>query len=727
MTRSGSNRECWPSCWRRAICRRIPRLHSLRLRSVASVSRRDVVLLTHPRSLLGAEVVAAARALGEEEGVRVFAIAIDSRGRLELAELRRGLAVVLARSRIDLVAPECLPQPEPTPVDRPIRMVWKGCFESIGFPFQTGVLDAFETSANAVLSSFDFDEAGGRILIVGRHGLLFSCLIDGTEAEILPRPRVGNTVVNFRRAAIGVAGGFVLEAFCDERRFLAHYDFPGRTCNLHEIHDVPSEISWLYYRDLHAVAGLPADRDRPAGAIDLGETPEKAATSSRANRAAARANAGVRPYPLTVSRVWTSPSMPRQDRPAFPALRLESATGTLQFDSGTGSESAVTPLVDGQPALRGCQLVRALQGGDVLAILVEGLAEPALYFLSVSTGSVLGLFSVPTRPGGGAFALSRDGERLARSLDGRRLELRDVPGDQPPFLVTPAENLWIHFATLGRSCLLIRQFDLSGPRRPRLSWLLRWDQGRLDPLAYLGDSSIFDSLGGVVAVSRSVPTGNHGLGYDPERFVQMIESRGLRILIDRYNHLAVLGRGGELVCMMFVSFHEFAAWLPDGTVLGDRRLIGGEATPGAAGRIAARSRTRGGRRRELAMTIQVPFHLRRRSNSEAAVALYLPSREPRDLVALLRSPRARSARPRVRPRGGVPARARAAAHGSDARRGPPALAWRRPCTSRSTPSWFRRCSTTRRAVWYATGGWCFRRAAARFCLIGTLRSRGMTS
>ena len=57
--------------------------------------------------------------------------------------------------------------------------------------------------------------------------------------------------------------------------------------------------------------------------------------------------------------------------------------------------------------------------------------------------------------------------------------------------------------------------------------------------------------------------------------MQMIESRGLRILIDRYNHLVVLGRGGELVCMMFVSGREFAAWLPDGTVLGpspaDRR------------------------------------------------------------------------------------------------------------------------------------------------------------
>ncbi len=120
---------------------------------------------------------------------------------------------------------------------------------------------------------------------------------------------------------------------------------------------------------------------------------------------------------------------------------------------------------------------------------------------------------------------------------------------------------------------------------------------------------------------------------DPERFVQMIESRGLRILIDRYNHVVVLGRLGELICMMFVSFHAFAAWLPDGTVFGDRRLIGGEPTPGRWRADRGRAQTGGGRGWGSVMTIQVPFQLRRRSRTEPAEALLIPSRDPRVLVA----------------------------------------------------------------------------------------------
>ena len=58
-------------------------------------------------------------------------------------------------------------------------------------------------------------------------------------------------------------------------------------------------------------------------------------------------------------------------------------------------------------------------------------------------------------------------------------------------------------------------------------------------------------------------------------------------MIDRYNHLAALGPDGEVVCVFYMSGEEVAAWMPDGTRWGSRRLIGGGPDPRSAERIAA--------------------------------------------------------------------------------------------------------------------------------------------
>ena len=94
--------------------------------------------------------------------------------------------------------------------------------------------------------------------------------------------------------------------------------------------------------------------------------------------------------------------------------------------------------------------------------------------------------------------------------------------------------------------------------------------------------------------------------------------------MDRYNHLAVLEKKGELICLFYVTTDDVAAWLPDGTCLGPRRLIGSEPTPGAAKRIAAVLRAAELRARGFAMTIQVPFQLRRGAAALPAAALFFP-------------------------------------------------------------------------------------------------------
>jgi hypothetical protein len=580
-----------------------------------------VVLLTHPRSLDEADVVAAACRLADDGGTRLFVVSVDSGGQVELSALRRGRPVVLSRSRIDL-AEDAPPPPSPLPGTR--RPPWSGDVQPIPFPFRCGGLDRLlsngqrnslgwlgasrphespflreKVSVFALLSDddadrpFDFDDGGERILVIGRHGLLFTWGIDGSDPEILPRPLVDGRLMMPVTGVIGVAGGFVLSGYRREHQVLAHYDFPTRTCTLHTVEGPEASTPWSYYRDLHAVAALVGGELRRGLAFDLAAAVADAATTARALRAAERIREDGPPGPSRVPPLGTpardpSPGLggPRVgSRGRGPSL--DPKTGTLSYGLDPTHEKSLTPLCDGRPALKGGSIVRAREGGDVLAVLVDR-AAPGLYFISRSRATVLGSFSVGDDPVAKVFALSRDGQRFARLLDDRRLEVRHVPGDVPPVLVTSQEDIGIHFGSLGRSCLLVREFDVGGPRRPRASCLIRWDQGRLD-FVHREAGSLLEQLGGVVAESRSVPPGHpvHRHDPDPLRWVQFVEHAGLQILIDRYNHLAVLGRSGGLIGMFYVNRDEAAAWMPDGTCLGSRRLIGCEPAPGAAERIAA--------------------------------------------------------------------------------------------------------------------------------------------
>ncbi len=163
--------------------------------------------------------------------------------------------------------------------------------------------------------------------------------------------------------------------------------------------------------------------------------------------------------------------------------------------------------------------------------------------------------------------------------------MRDVPGDRPPVVVTAKEDVWLHFASLGRSCLLVSEFNRTGPRRPLSMCLIRWDRGRLE-VDHEAPAQTFQELGGVIAESRIFSRLTSDLRFDFFRFQRIVEHGALRILIDQYNHLAVLGRDGGLIGMFYVAGREFAAWMPDGTRLGSSRLSGGTSSPHAAERMA---------------------------------------------------------------------------------------------------------------------------------------------
>jgi hypothetical protein len=425
--------------------------------------------------------------------------------------------------------------------------------------------------------------------VILRHGQLCTYQVDGIDAEILPRPVVDGEVMRSITAAIGVAGGFVVMGSRRDGPILAHYDFPGRTCRVHRPEwpaDFGGPSSWFYHADLHSIAGCPAAKRRPTVAIDLALSGELAGKSSRAAQAADRVRERSLHDPVPAARLETLSGDPWND-PAPAAVVLVATTGTLTYIADSDTPRSLVPVADGLPALKGARIVSVQHGGDVLAVQVEAASAPDLWFISKSRAAVIG--SCSSGPGGlarGWFALSRDGQRFARRFGQDQVEVRDVPGDRPPLLVTPREYLWIHFASLGRSCLLVRELDQFGARRPHAHVLIRWDGERLE-VDHADPVQVFQRLGGVVAESRSLPPQRTPPYCDAGRFVQIIEHGALRILIDQFNHLAVLGADDRLVAMIFTAGREFAAWMPDGTRLGASRLIGGEPSPAAAERIAA--------------------------------------------------------------------------------------------------------------------------------------------
>src|SRR5262249_46542374 len=166
----------------------------------SAVGARDVVLLTHPRSLAEEDVVTAARRAAAP--VRLFAMTLDGHGAAALSELRHGAPVRLRDFRVDFTRSEPPAAPPPAPPEP--SSPWRRHVEEVGFPFRFGIPGWVGSG------QFDFDHAGDWLLTVTEHGLLFAWKTDGSAAEILPRGLLYGAVLTEVDAVVGVAGGFVV-------------------------------------------------------------------------------------------------------------------------------------------------------------------------------------------------------------------------------------------------------------------------------------------------------------------------------------------------------------------------------------------------------------------------------------------------------------------------------------------------------------------------------------
>ena len=565
----------------------------LALEAPAGAVLRDVVLLTHPRNLTEPDVAAAARRAAP--GTRLFAVAVDESGGVELSEVRRGVPVLLSRCRVTM--------PEDAPTTPASGRVgggpWTGDVEPIGFPFQIGAALPIEDGA------FDFDHAGEWVLAAsGKFGFLHAWKVDGAAMEMLPRALIDGRPLAPVEAVVGVGGGFVVAGRRDGDLVAAHYDFAARTCTAHEIGPPPGStmpessdgLRWSYDRAKHAL--VVASSSKPssmARAVDLGADRHLACFRGKPfgehSKRAMLAAVGARKLPPSRMLVVADgfPLPPEGD-----AIRLDRESGLLGARAG-GVWGPVHAAL-GRPARswKGGRILQARCGGGNLAVLSEDSRKRrSLDVFAMPDGRSLG--SCPVGANEGEFVLSRDGRRLGRLVSRLSLEVREV-GESATRLVTRRGRVHdrLHLSLKpGGLVLRVGQHVL----------IVGWDEGPLRVIHTTGRSEHEQFL--IDTGNPLIPATRAGSGRaDPDRFTASCACGWITAMVDVLGHVAILDADLATVAIFHAFRGQFAACLPDGTPAPGHALARppgldrrGPPTPGAAERIAEalrRAERRGG-------------------------------------------------------------------------------------------------------------------------------------
>jgi hypothetical protein len=535
---------------------------------------RDVILLTHARSLREPDVSAAARRV--RPGVRLFTLALDGQGEAEFSEVRHGTPVPLRRFHVDF---KQTLSPAPPQRARAADGLgpWQGDVEPIGYPFRLRAAGAYGRGR------FDFDYAGEWLLAAGRDGMLHAWKADGSQMEVLPRGIYRGTPLNAVDAVVGVAGGFAVIGSCGRQPVIVHYDWVRRTGIVHPW-NAPgrSEGRWGYSRQRHALRlpGRPGkwfDLGFPASSASTGAVPASGASEPRSltDEGGDEARAG-----------WLEILNTRPGRAlggyGQSFLYLDGDSGEVTIQAFHLPWRTFTPLADGRPLLRGCLALTAQCRADILALRTIRLgtrSEVALHLFRLPDGVPLATYAL-TDPGHG-FVLSTDGQHLCRQVEDSQLEIvRTEGGARPVFRTAKAVLPRRLQLRLGKQCLLVCTDD-------RHYHVLRWDRARLevehrqtDPGRAAGRD--WPGLASAVrGTRRAIP---EVARYDEQRFILGVRGDVL-VAGDRFGQVAIFDCKQELVCMVFAVLSRMAAWMPNGTCQGPDGLTGRPATPDALEKI----------------------------------------------------------------------------------------------------------------------------------------------
>jgi hypothetical protein len=532
---------------------------------------RDVVIMTHPRALREEDVIAAARRAPAD--TRLFALAVNDRGQVQLSELRHGVAVASEHFRVDLTVK---PKPEHARVAVLVRGKaetaagnWSGCVEPIGFPFRIGITSPIET--------FGFDHEGQRLITISQNGTIHAWALDGSGFEIVPRALVRGSepsgVVQSVKKVLGVNNGFVIIEKTFAPTEPAYYDFGQRTCEILPLKTNPGLATRWFYCSSHnsVVAEIAPEKYR---GIDLssreihttGDADPK--PSNRVQRAWAAVAGMIYPRP----QLFVGLPPPGTSSTASHVL-LNSNNGELAVRGVAPAWVPFVPLADGKPLLKQRTIAEAQCNGGTLAVLYNDHdSRNNLLVFRYPDGVPLGHYS-GARPAG--FLLSPDGRWLARQSAPNQVIVHEITRSPAPVFVTAKgrchQDLYVE---QGHHKIVVQIGN----------WLhlIRWDRGSLELAHSQGDRPGFlrKHLGGIEPRFPGKATRLPCMAYDQARFRYAVQGE-VDIVVDVFGQLAVFDRDGNLVAMFFVFRSQVAAWMPDGTRYGPSNLIGGPSTEGA--------------------------------------------------------------------------------------------------------------------------------------------------
>ena len=534
-------------------------------------SRRDVVVLSHPRSVAEPDFAAAARK--GPAGTRVFSVAIDEPGQVQFREWRGGVAVKVVDFRVDFSPSKVVSRGRSGDPGQDPRG-WRGDVEPVPFPFRFGVTHRIDRPL------FDFDHAGRWLLLSTYRGLLHAWKLDGSRAEILPRAIVDGEILEQVDAVLGVADGFVVGGRVGKFLVAMHYDFGSRTARARVLGStLEGEWLWFYSRELHTVVARGRTYSR---ALDL-STREVYLSRDGKVRPTVRA---IRAFEMAANHFVPPPRLPIVDEGSPEPIkggfvRLNRATGEVQVARVVPAWEPFTPQADGQPSLRNCWLDHAQWRGDVLALVVSSPGRRTMVRL------FRGPSGVPAREmdapplDASSLILSPDGRLIARRLNERQVEVRETTGAGHPVLVTVKGKSHSNTkVTLGRYGMLIHVGKHVS--------LIRWDRETLG-VSTVPEGSTRSEHDVVTwpldrLATRSTPLPPL-LESQTHRFVACARAE-LTAVVDVFGQVILFDKADRLIAMFLAFRSQVAAWMPDGTRFGPSqgpsKLIDGPATRNAA-------------------------------------------------------------------------------------------------------------------------------------------------